>query len=156
MIAREMAAPLLGEFAEFFLRFALQRAFDLVDPGDGGADAVDLPLVLAADEVWKEPLDHGSSLGWRLKDPVGAGVGMWWFVRRIMKIGNLSVRVRPHDGKLMKLNRMDRPCQGHGPSSDHRSRQRAANLLGNHQRHPPDDFNIKPPDAGAPGLSPND
>ena len=67
MIACEVALPIRGELQEFFDRLALERAFDLVDPGNRRPDAVHLALVLAADDFGEKPLDQDRRAGLRLE-----------------------------------------------------------------------------------------
>ena len=62
-----MVLPGGGELQEFGDGLALERAFDLVDAGDGGANAVDFALVLVADELGYKPLDPVKGMGMELK-----------------------------------------------------------------------------------------
>jgi hypothetical protein len=59
VIAGKMIPPGGGELEEFFDGLALQRSFDLVDAGDGRSNAIQLALVLAANDFREKPLDHG-------------------------------------------------------------------------------------------------
>jgi hypothetical protein len=92
MIAGQMTTPIVRERPEFFNGFVLERTLDFVDAGDRGPDPCDLALVLAADEFWEKPLDHGRNERLELRMPVvGAeGAERESDVRDFMRFGMLE------------------------------------------------------------------